>query len=320
MRQFMPRREFMRAVGWVAVAAVAAADSDRQAFAQQVVPYSSGTETPSLKAPAHACDCHMHIYDSRFPVAPNATLRPPDAHVDAYQLLQRRIGTTRTVVVTPSTYGSDNSCTIDAIDQMGASARGVAVVNTTVTDAELARLASHGIRGIRFNLVQAGATTVEMLEPLAHRVNDLGWHVQLHMLADQIVSIADTLQRLPSSIVFDHMGRMPQPAGINHPAFALILKLIEKGRTWVKISGAYLNTKVGPPSYLDATAIAQAYVKHAPERLVWGSDWPHPTEKENKPDDAVLFDLLAQWAPDEATRNRILVANPETLYGFPQAT
>jgi len=117
--------------------------------------------------------------------------------------------------------------------------------------------------------------------------------------------------------VFDHMGRLPQPAGIEHPAFAVIRKLIDKGRTWVKLSGAYQDTKVGAPTYSDATKVAQAYLAAAPERMVWGTDWPHPTEREHKPDDAVLFDLLAEWAPGTATQRRILVDNPDTLYGFP---
>jgi predicted TIM-barrel fold metal-dependent hydrolase len=282
-----------------------------------VVPWSSGTAPPKLKAPPHACDCHMHIYDSRFPVAPNAKMRPPDASVDAHRLLQKRIGTTRTVVVAPSTYGTDNSCTLDALAKLGVTARGVAVVDTSVTDGELKRLNDLGVRGIRFNLVQSGATTVDMLEPLSKRVNDLGWHVQVHMLGAQILETADLLQRLPSTIVFDHMARIPQPAGIDHPAFAFVLKLLDKGRTWVKLSGAYMDTRTGPPTYADVSKVARAYVNTAPERMVWSSDWPHPTELAHaKPDDAILFDLLADWAPDEATRNRILVDNPAALYGF----
>jgi D-galactarolactone isomerase len=285
--------------------------------AQTPVPWSSGTDLPKLKAPPDSCDCHMHIYDARFPVDPTATLRPGDASVADYRLLQKRLGTTRNVVVTPSTYGTDNRVTLDAIAKFGATARGVAVVNTSVSDAELKRLADLGMRGIRFNLVQAGATTVEMLEPLAARVNTLGWHVQIHMLADQIVKIEDLLNRLAAPIVFDHLGRIPQPAGTDHAGFSVIRRLIDKGRAWVKLSGAYQDTKVGPPGYADTSKVAQAYVQAAPERLVWGSDWPHPTEKEDhKPDDAVLFDLLAVWAPNELTRRRILVDNPATLYGF----
>jgi predicted TIM-barrel fold metal-dependent hydrolase len=119
--------------------------------------------------------------------------------------------------------------------------------------------------------------------------------------------------------VFDHLARIPEPAGVDHPAFAIVRKLIDGGGTWLKLSGAYQDTKVGPPGYDDASKVARAYVKAAPERLVWGSDWPHPTEKDAKPDDAVLFDLLADWAPDEVTRNRILVANPAELYRFGNA-
>jgi D-galactarolactone isomerase len=315
MSDNIARRALLRAIGATVMAA--SGFSASRGETQQAVPWSAGTEPPKLKAPPNACDCHMHIYDSRFPVAPNAKLRPPDATVDAYRLLQKRIGTTRNVVVTPSTYGTDNSCTLDAMAKLGATVRGVAVVDTSVADGELKRLNDLGIRGIRFNLVQSGATTIDMLEPLSKRVNDLGWHVQIHMLGDQIVEIADLLERLPSPIVFDHRARIPEPAGVDHPAFALVLKLLDNGRTWVKLSGAYMDTRNGPPAYADVSKVAQAYVKAAPERMVWGSDWPHPTEKADaKPDDAVLFDLLADWAPDEAIRNRILVANPAALYGF----
>jgi D-galactarolactone isomerase len=315
----LERRTFLKGIG---IAALATAGLDVSAAnAQQAVPWSTGTELPKLKMPADACDCHHHIYDSRYPIAPSATLKPGDAKVADYRLLQKRNGTTRSVVVQPSTYGTDNSCTLDGMAQLGATSRGVAVVDTSVTDAELKRLAGLGIRGIRFNLVQAGATTVEMLEPLSKRVNDLGWHVQIHQLGDGIVKMEDILQRLASPIVFDHMGRIPKDVGVDHPAFKVIGKLIDKGKTWVKISGAYMDTKVGPPTYADSTKLAQAFVKAAPERMVWGSDWPHPTEKADaKPNDAILVDLLTEWAPDEKTRNRILVDNPATLYGFARAS
>jgi predicted TIM-barrel fold metal-dependent hydrolase len=307
------RRTFLQGIGAIAAAGLGI----EEASAQQVL-WSSGTEPAKLKMPADACDCHHHIYDARFPIAPTATLKPGDAKAPDYRALQKRIGTTRSVVVQPSTYGTDNSCTLDGMAQLGsATTRGVAVVDTSVTDEELKRLHGLGIRGIRFNLVQAGATTVEMLEPLSRRVNDLGWHVQVHQTGDGIVKMEDVLQKVVSPIVFDHMGRIPKDVGTNHPAFAVISKLIDKGRTWVKISGAYMDTKVGPPTYADSTRLAQAFVKLAPQRMVWGSDWPHPTMKDDdKPNDAILADLLAEWAPDEATRNRILVDNPATVYGF----
>jgi D-galactarolactone isomerase len=315
MHRNIDRRRLMKTAGAMALAAAAGAVRSEQAFAQQV-PWSSGTESPKLKAPANACDCHMHIYDAKYPTDPKATLKPADALVADYKLLQKRIGTSRNVVVTPSTYGTDNRVTLDAIAQIGPTARGVAVVDATVTDAELKRLNGLGIRGIRFNLVQAGATTAEMIEPLSRRVNDLGWHIQIHMKGEQIAGIEDLMLRVPSPIVFDHLGRLAQPNALDNPGFKTISKLIDKGRTWVKLSGAYQDTKVGPPTYSDTVAVARAYIKAAPERMVWASDWPHPTEKD-KPDDAVLFDLLAEWAPEEAMRTRILVQNPATLYGFP---
>jgi D-galactarolactone isomerase len=315
MDRNIDRRRVMKTAGAMALVAAAGAVRSEPAFAQQV-PWSSGTELPKLKAPANACDCHMHIYDAKYPVDPKATLKPADALVADYKLLQKRIGTSRNVVVTPSTYGTDNRVTLDAIAQIGPTARGVAVVDATVTDAELKRLNGLGVTGIRFNLVQTGATTAEMIEPLSRRVNDLGWHIQIHMKGEQTAGIEDLLLRVPSPIVFDHLGRLAQPNALDNPGFKTISKLIDRGRTWVKLSGAYADTKVGPPTYSDTVAVARAYIKAAPERMVWASDWPHPTEKD-KPDDAVLFDLLAEWAPDEAIRTRILVQNPATLYGFP---
>lgn len=282
------------------------------------VPFSSGTQRPYLIAPTNACDCHMHIYDSRFPPSPHWKKRPPEANVDAYRLFQKRIGTIRTVVVTPSTYGIDNRCTLDALKQMGSTARGVAVVDMDVSDSELKRLDSLGICGIRINFVSPqswGETTMEMLETLAKRVSNFGWHVQVLMSADQIVTMEGILQGLPVPVVIDHLARIPQPVGTEHPAFTSVLRLLDKGNTWVKLSGAYMDTNVGPAGYDDVTKVAQGFVKGAPERMIWGSDWPHPTEVE-KPNDAVLFDLLSKWASDERIINKILVENPAVLYGF----
>jgi predicted TIM-barrel fold metal-dependent hydrolase len=224
------------------------------------------------------------------------------------------------VIVTPRCYVTDNSCTVDAIAQLGlTNARGVGVLRPAVTDAELKSLDAGGIRGIRFTVAnpETAAVSIDMIEPLAKRIAALGWHVQLNMEPEQITDNAQMLQRLPATIVFDHMGKLTFPGGMQHPAYRVIRGLFDAGRAWVKLSGAYLDTSKGPPGYADGTALAQSYVKAAPERLVWGSDWPHPSAKQ-PPDDAALFDLLVQWAPDEATRNRILVTNPEALYGFPK--
>jgi predicted TIM-barrel fold metal-dependent hydrolase len=280
------------------------------------VPNSGGTAPPRHSAPANACDCHMHIYDgARFPPArPDARMQP-DATVADYRRWQQRIGTSRTVVVTPAAYAADNAVTLDAIAALGRQARGVAVVVPSVTDAVLRELAGGGVCGIRFTQFdpRTAATTLDMIEPLAIRVQALGWHVQLHLRADQIVAARDLLQRLPGTIVFDHLGRL-SAKGADDPAFDIIRRMLDNGRTWVKLSGAYMFG--GPPAYAEAGRIARAFIDAAPERMVWGSDWPHPTERD-KPDDALLFDLLAAWSPDDRTRRRILVENPAVLYGFP---
>jgi predicted TIM-barrel fold metal-dependent hydrolase len=309
------RRTVLKTMSAVAAAGVSVAGLAQPAAAQQVK-WSAGTEAPKLRAPAGAADCHHHIYDAKYPVDPRATLRPADASVEDYRALQRRIGTSRNVIVQPSTYGTDNRCTLDALVAFGPTARAVAVVDTSVSDAELKRMNDLGVRGIRFNLAQAFATTPDMLEPLSKRVNEFGWHIQINAPAAKIMEIKDILNRVPSPIVFDHLAHIPEPDGTAHPLFAVVMALIDKGNTWVKLSGAYADTKVGPPSYSDSSAVARAYVQKAPERLVWGSDWPHPSERDSKPDDAILFDLLLDWAPDERVRNRILVQNPEVLYGF----
>jgi predicted TIM-barrel fold metal-dependent hydrolase len=310
------RRTFLTAAAAAAVTGTLDATAGR---AQQAVPNTTGTGPAKVKASANAADCHMHIYDPRFSESnPRPGQNPKNATVSDYRLLQKRTGTTRVVVVQPRNYATDNRVTVDALKQLGASARGVAVVHPAITDTELKSLHDAGIRGIRFSLGGANAVVSwDMVEPLSKRVNDLGWHLQFNVDGDDIVAHADLLGRLPSQMVFDHLGHPVLPAGIDHPSHAVLRNLLDKGRTWIKLSGAYSNSKIGPPDYPEATRTAQAFVKAAPERLVWGSDWPHPSEQNGTlPDDALLFDLLAVWAPEETTRKRILVDNPENLYGF----
>lgn len=264
---------------------------------------------------AHSADCHLHIYESRFPVDPKSTLRPADATVTDYRLVQKRLGFTRCVVVQPSTYGVDNRCMLEAVRQLGRDARGIAVVKLDVSDAELRRMDAAGVRGIRFNLAQGGATTLDMVEPLAKRIAKLGWHIQVNTAPEQIRSAAEIWKGLPVDVVFDHLAHVPEPGGLDS-AYGVVIDLLEKGKGWMKLSGAYADSKAGPPFYSDREAITKAYVKNAPERLVWGTDWPHPTVTGAKPDDAALLELLLKWLPDEATRTQILVSNPEKLYGF----
>ena len=273
--------------------------------------------TVKLDVPPLACDSHIHVYDPRFAhIGPPASMVPHATAHDYGQAFQARIGTQRAVIVTPRIYEVDNRVTLDAIAQLGIErTRGVAVVRPDISDAELLRLHEGGIRGIRFTLYTPAQAVVDfdMVEPLSARVNELGWHVQLHWTADQIVEHQALLRRLPSGMVFDHLARLPVSVGIAHPAFEIVRGLIDRGRTWLKLSGPYLDSKTD--GYTDVLPIAKAWVAAAPERLVWGSDWPHTTES-HKPDDAGLFALLSQWAVDDAARRRILVDNPAVLYDF----
>ncbi|WP_454252788.1 amidohydrolase family protein [Pseudomonas sp. Marseille-Q7302] len=284
--------------------------------AQAATPFSGIQTAPTLKAPAGSVDCHMHLYDDRYPAAPGAKLLPPNASLDDYRQLQALLGLQRLVIVTPSTYGTNNGCLLDGLARCGGQARGVAVIDRTITDTELQKLHQAGVRGIRFNLSYGGADLAD-LEHLAARVNEWGWNVQVVAPGNQLVELESRLQRLPARLVIDHLGHVPQPEGVNSAAFAVLGRLLDGGRTWVKLSGPYIRSRSGPPDYADVGAVARELVRRHPERLLWGSDWPHPTmPASNKPDDGHIFDLLAEWAPDDQTRTAILRDNPVSLYGF----
>ncbi|MCP3381277.1 amidohydrolase family protein [Bradyrhizobium sp. CCGUVB4N] len=281
------------------------------------VRWSSGAEKPRFLAPPGATDCHFHTYDKNYPVIKNATLLPDDALPDDYRALQRRIGTSRGVIIQPSTYGTDNRLQIASRKALGTeNFRVVAVVAEDVSDADLKQLGEQGVCGVRFNLAYPGVLTFVSLKILAPKLADLGWHCQFNIRPDQLEDNAALLQSLPTKLVFDHLSQVPQPAGLDSRAYKITRELIDRGKTWVKLSGPYVTTKKGPPMFEDAGAVAAAYAKAAPERMVWGSDWPHPSEKEHKPNDAQLFDLFHDWVGGDAVFKRILVDNPVELYGF----
>ncbi|MBY4595778.1 amidohydrolase family protein [bacterium BD-1] len=265
-------------------------------------------------------DAHLHIYDARFPYDDAASLRPPEATVAHYRQLQSRLGTTRCVVVQPSSYGTDNRCLVDALQQLGAEARGVAVIDERVTDRELRQLHESGVRGIRFNLSRPAGAPVESLQRLARRIEPLGWHVQVHALAEAYPSIAPVLAILPTTVVIDHLGRIP-PSGSpeKHPAWDALRRLVDAGRTWIKVSGAYHDTKIGPPGYEDTGSVSRAWLRYAPQRTVWGTDWPHVAAlagEKPMPDDAQLLDLTVAWLPETTSAVQLFVDNPRELYGF----
>jgi len=277
-------------------------------------------KTQGVGLPGLSCDSHMHVYDGRFAYVGRSSGLLPHSTAADYRIVQDRLGTTRTVVVTPRIYATDNAVTLDAIKQLGKTrTRGVAVIHPDISDVELRRLHEGGIRGIRFTLYKPehAVTSFDMVETLSHRINELGWHVQLHWTARQIVDHEPVLKRLPSHIVFDHLARMPVTLGAPHPAFAIVRRLLDAGRTWVKLSGPYLDSLIGEKgAYADIDPIARAWVRAAPGRLVWGSDWPHITETPTPPPTLLMAEILRRWADDEATLRGILVDNPAQLYGF----
>jgi D-galactarolactone isomerase len=274
------------------------------------------TKKPRLQAPPRSCDTHMHIYEKRFPLVAGAVV-PPEAPVAAYRTVQKRLGIERAVIVQPNAYGADNTCTVEAIAELGlATARGVGVIELATPDAEIERLTRAGIRAIRFHLMPKGYLGWDVIETLSARVQPFGWHSQIQLDGRQFPDREAILKRLPGTIVVDHVGRFHDPVPIDHAAFKSLQRLIDTGRFFVKLSAPYESeSRDGPPLYRDVGALAKALVRQAPERMLWASNWPHPGQK-TIPDEADLLDLLLDWAPDEATRQRILVDNPAALYGF----
>lgn len=282
-------------------------------------PFSAGSGRPRSTSFPGACDSHIHIFDRRFPPAsdrPSAEI--DDATVGEYRKYQARIGLERVVVVTPSTYGLDNRATMIGLDAFGDRARGVAVIDAIAPPDDLVDMAQRGVRGARVNFVTPqgwGPTTVERLRATADIAADLGWHVQIYASAPQVAELEADLAALPTTVVIDHLASVTPEQGVGSAGHRAALRLLENGKTWLKLSGPYMLSRAWP-TYPDIDPIAQSYVQAAPERLVWGSDWPHRLQRAPFPDDARLFDALSRWVPDEVLRRRILVDNPATLYGF----
>lgn len=275
---------------------------------------------PRLAAPAGTCDTHFHVFGplDAFPYQPDRSYTPPAASVESFRRLQKTLGTSRCVIVQPSVYGTDNACTLEAMRRLGSGCRGVAVIDETFSEAQLESLHAVGIRGIRFNLLFRGGTGLDSLERLAARIAPLGWHVQLLLDGRDLPGLSATLRALPVDIVVDHMGHAPASLGVAHPGNQALLDLVRGGRCWVKLSGAYRISGETVP-YADVAPLARALIAAGPERMVWGSDWPHPAITCPMPNDADLFDLVGDWTDDPAQRQKILAGNAAVLYGFPPA-
>ena len=281
-------------------------------------PFSAGESLPGTQLPEGACDAHVHVYDSSVPAAPGARLQPPHASIDDYKPVQARMGTTRTVLVTPSTYGSNNAPMLAALAALGPSAKGVAVTRGDESDAHLRELHALGVCGVRINLSMGAAHDAPSIAHMADRIAPLGWHLQLLMPTDQLLTLVPLLRSLPVDLVFDHFARIA-PAQSGQRAHALVLELLHNGRAWVKLSGGYLVSATLSTEDPALDALARSYIDAAPDRVVWGSDWPHATASaglQPMPDDARQIDRLAQWAGSTASLRQILVTNPERLYGF----
>ena len=269
--------------------------------------------------PAGTCDTHMHIYDSHYPVASTALLQPPNATIDDYRQVQRGLGLQRVVVVQPTTYGFDNSCTLEAVAQFGAGARAIVVVDDRATDRVLERLTLLGGRGARFHMLPGGAVPWEMMQTVAERIAPFGWHIQLQMNGRDLIDRVEALLALPTPLVIDHVGRYMPPVEPDDERFVVLLRLLDTGRCWVKLSAPYESATDATHQYLAVTRLVHTLVEHAPQRMLWATNWPHPGQA-SQPSLADLRRMAFDWMPDDAVRQRVLVDNPAELYQFESIT
>jgi predicted TIM-barrel fold metal-dependent hydrolase len=320
----MTRRDFVRQAA-LASAAVGAGSR----------PLSANAAQPSTKVrfavPGGACDCHTHVFGdpARFPFFAGRTYTPEAASVAEMRKLHRALHTTRVVIVQPSVYGTDNACTLDAIRQLAPNARGVAVIDERTTDATLDEMHHAGVRGIRINLATVGQNDPEIgrrrLVAAIERVRARGWHIQMYTQLPVIAALHNEVSSSPVPIVFDHFGGAQASGGVTQPGFDVLLDLVRSGRAYVKVSAPYRGS-TSAPDYADMAPLAKALIAANVQRILWGTDWPHPdTAPGRQPgevsplrqiDDGRVFNQFAVWAPDPHTRKTILVDNPGALYGF----
>ncbi len=278
-------------------------------------PANARTNSPRHRAPAGSCDSHFHIFGpyDRFPLSASRPYTPPAALVPHYLDMANTLGLTRRVVVQASVYGTDNAVTLDAVAQLGrADTRAIVVVDE---DAPLQAMADAGAVGVRFNAVSGNGAPLEQLQALAHRIAPLGWHIQLFLRGEALVDMAPLLAALPVPIVLDHLAGARASDGADSAAMAAACRLLDTGRAWVKLCGY----RASRPPYGDLAPLARRFLAAAPERCVWGTDWPHTqfATAEQMLDDGLLLDWLDEWLPDEEARRRVLVDNPARLYAFP---
>lgn len=281
-------------------------------------PADFAPKSPRTRLPVGTIDTHFHVFgpEPQYPYAPGRTYTPPDAGLAAYEHLAGTIGIARAVIVQPSVYGTDNRRTLDAMRESALEMRAVAVIDKAASDLELAALDAKGVRGVRINLVFNPQESFGMAARIADMVRDLGWHLQFLADVSQLPDLARAIEALRVPVVFDHLGHVPTGRGIQDPGFQNLLALLRGSLAWVKLSGAYRSTVTPRPPYRDVMPFAAALIATNPDRVLWGSDWPHPSIPVAMPNDGDLVDMMMDWVPDEALRRKLFVANAEELYGF----
>ena len=329
----LSRRKMLITTAGASAAAITHLGARASASEPQPPRTASQPATPvNFTLPPGSCDCHVHIFGDprRFPFSPARTYTPESASVDELRALHRALHIDRVVIVNPSVYGTDNSCTLDAVRQLGSNARAIAVIDEKTPDSALDEMDRAGARGIRINLETAGSATPAVARDrfqagLARIQRRKSWNLQVYARLALIEAIADLIQASPIPVVLDHFGGAKAALGLAQPGFDTLLQLVRSGKAYVKISGAYRSSTLSP-DYPDVAPLAKALIAANPQRILWGTDWPHPSttpgrsKTEISPllpiDDGRLFNQLAVWAPDAATRKAILVDNPAALYGF----
>lgn len=281
---------------------------------------STATVLPVAARWPGACDCHMHVYEDSYPLAPTATFKPPKAPAASYRAVQRTLGLSRVVVLQPTGYGHVNTCTLNGMASRGGEARGVAVIAAGIGDAELAALDRAGMRAVRFMMLPGGVLGWDALVPIAARIAPLGWHVDLQLDGRSLPEHEAVLQSLPTPLVIDHIGKfLSGPIEPDSEAFASLRRLLDGGRCWIKISAPYESSRSGPPGYDDVAVLARILVEQYGERCLWASNWPHPNTSP-APSEADLLDWFLRLAGSDRVAGRILVDNPAGVYGFKALT
>lgn len=272
---------------------------------------------PALKAPKGAVDTHIHFFDGRYPGAVGGPPPTADCTPDDYRRVQARLGIEKLVVVQPNAYQFDNRCSLDALDAFGANARAILCLTGSESEAELQALHDRGVRGVRIMDLPGGASKLDRTLDLAALIAPFGWHVITQFDGRDLSDHAKILNRIEHDYVIDHTAKYLEPVTVDDPAFAELLRLIDKGNCYVKLSAFYETSKSGPPFYEDVGKLARALIDHAPDRIIWATNWPHiGRAAENYPDDANQLDCLGQWTDSDAVIAKILVENPRKLYDF----